>query len=359
MQSIRRHIPYPDTPTFHNLYKEVQRNTDNKGRLTYANFDPSLGILPTLEQIELLQAYTPIMPIIQFIGSEKLHGENMAVCFSQDEVWVQGRNHIRTILDDQNGMAAFVESTKQHWAQLSLHLCDKHNLSLATHTIILDMEWAGANIQKGNAACSGTDKGAYLFDYFRIVDNTTNEVQYLPISINEPLHAHNIHLMQHFGTYTITLDFNQPAECEAALKQLAEQVETNSPIAAYFNKPDNVGEGVYLIGFHEGIMYRLKAKGEKHGGKPKEPRQPKSDEQSEHLQATADKLTPVWRITQAITEVNATELKHTGKVIKWVLADIVKEELPTLEEAKLTLKEVSNYVSKIVSTYYKNSLKSY
>ncbi len=358
-QSIRRHISYPDTPTFYNLYKEVLRNTDNNGRLIYANFDSSLGVPPTPEQIELLQSYQPTMPIIQFIGSEKLHGENMAVCFSQGELWVQSRNHIRTLLGDQNGMAAFVESTKQQWVQLSLHLCDLHNISLTTHTIVLDMEWAGANIQKGNAACSGTNKGTYLFDYFRVVNNATSEVQYIPTTINEPLHTHNIYLMRHFGTYTITLDFNQPTECEATLKQMAEEVEANSPIAAYFNKPDNVGEGVYLIGYNEGHMYRLKTKGEKHGGKPKEPRQPKSGAQLEQLQTIADKLTPVWRINQAITELNATELKHTGEVIKWVFADIVKEELPTLEEAKLTLKEVSNYVSKIVSTYYKDSLNSY
>ena len=97
-KSVRRHIPYPDTPTFNNLYKEVLRNTDNTGRLVYANFDPSLDIPPTPEQIELLQSYKPVMPIIQFTGSEKLHG-----CLHADTLITTkefGEISISSIIDD-------------------------------------------------------------------------------------------------------------------------------------------------------------------------------------------------------------------------------------------------------------------
>ena len=135
-QSIRRHIAYPATPVFHNLYKEVSRNTDNSGRLAYANFDPSIGVPPTPEQIELLQSYQPIMPIIHFTGSEKLHGENMAICYSQGELWVQGRNHIRTLLDDQNGMAAFIESTKPEWLEILSNPVSYTHLTLPTKRIV-------------------------------------------------------------------------------------------------------------------------------------------------------------------------------------------------------------------------------
>lgn len=89
--SVRRHLGFGSTPSFKNLYIEVLRNTDNKGRLLYANYDPSLGEPPTEEQVELLKTYKPTMPILTFTGSEKLHGENMAVCYSQGELWVQGQ----------------------------------------------------------------------------------------------------------------------------------------------------------------------------------------------------------------------------------------------------------------------------
>jgi len=67
-------------------------------------------------------------------------------------------------------------------------------------------------------------------------------------------------------------------------------------------------------------VYRLKTKGEKHGGKPKAPRENYkvvSDEDSTKVLEVAEKITPVWRITQAITETSATEMKHIGEVIKW------------------------------------------
>jgi hypothetical protein len=359
--SVRRHLGFGSTPNFNNLYVEVLKNTDNKGRLLYANYDPSLGEPPTEEQVELLKTYTPTMPILTFTGSEKLHGENMAVCYSQGELWVQGRNHIRTILGDQNGMALFVETTKSTWMQLIADITNLHKISTHTHTIVIDCEWAGGNIQKGNAACSGTDKGAYIFDYFRVVCNKTDESETFTTSNLNTYPDNSIYLMSHFGFYETTLDFNNPTECEEKLKVLAESIENSSPIAKFHNKSANVGEGVYLYGTDGTIVYRLKAKGEKHGGKPKQPREqsPISDEHAATLIALAETVTPVWRLTQAITDTNATEMKHLGEVIKWVIADIAKEETPTLVEAQVELKDLSRYVSSIVKTYYQDHLKAY
>ena len=61
----------------------------------------------------------------------------------------------------------------------------------------------------------------------------------------------------------------------------------------------------------------------------------------------------------AITDTNAAEMKHLGAVIKWVIADIAKEETPTLVEAQVELKDLSRYVSSIVKTYYQDHLKAY
>ena len=360
--SVRRHISFGSTPNWRNCYAEVKAAQDSAGRLAYANYDPSLGIPPTDEQKELLQSYQPVMPTILFKGSEKLHGENMAVCYSQGEIWVQGRNHIRTVLGDQNGMAAFVEKTKRRWDHIFEELAQVYRINTYEYTIVIDCEWAGGNIQKGNAACSGADKGAYIFDYFRVVNNDTDERQAYSTAGLTVFPEDSIYLMSSFGSYELLLDFNNPEECEQLLNNLVKDIEDNSPIAHYFNKPENVGEGLYLYGSDGNCTYRLKAKGEKHGGKPKEPRKPKqatSPEEVEKLTAIADKVTPTWRLTQAITEVNATEPKHLGEVIKWVIADIAKEELPVLIEADVELKNLSRYISAIVKAYYFDSIKGY
>ena len=360
--SSRRHIGFGSTPAFHNLYPTIVRATDNSGRLAYANYDPSLGEPPTEAQKELLESYKCELPVLTFQGSEKLHGENMAVAYTCGELWVQGRNHIRTLLGDQNGMAQFVENTKEDWLYIIAELAAQHSINTDTHTIVIDMEWAGGNIQKGNAACSGTDKGAYIFDYFRVVNNNTSESHFKPTTgLNIPS-GKSIYLMSSFSRHELVLDFNNPNACEEALSELALYVEDNSAIARYFDKPGNVGEGVYLWTTYNGNTYRLKAKGLKHGGKPKQgkPNKPSlTDEVKAKLTSLADKITPVWRINQAITETNATERKHFGEVMKWVMADIVKEEMPVLQEAGVEIKQVQGFIAYVVREYYFDSIKGF
>ena len=361
--SVRRHIHFGSTPNWNNLYKEVKANRDSADRFAYAKYDPSLGEPPTEEQKVLLQEYTPDMPTITFIGSEKLHGENMAVCYSQGELWVQGRNHIRTLLGDQNGMAAFVNNTHQYWLDLFTQVEDKFDVDSTTHTIVIDCEWAGGNIQKGNSACSGTDKGAYIFDYCRVVNNDTDESQSYSTKGLQVASGNSMYLMSSFGSYELVLDLNKPEKCEEQLKALAESIEDTSPIADYHNKKDNVGEGAYLYGTDiDGTMYRLKTKGLKHGGKPKIPREPKTkptDAEILAIDTLANAVTPEWRLTQGITESGATEMKHIGEVIKWVMADIAKEEEPVIAASGIEFKKARGTIVKIIKDYYIDSIKGY
>lgn len=357
------HHSFGSTPNFPNFYKEIKSLTDSSGRLAYAGYDPSLGEPPTEAQKELLQNYSPEMPTLTLTGSEKLHGENMAVAVTKDEIWVQGRNHIRTVADDQNGMAQFVVPLVPLFIQLASSVATLNQISLDTHTIVLDGEWAGGNIQKGNAACSGTEKGFYIFDYVRAINNEDpTDFKYIRADgMHHP--EYNVYSMKHFSEYSITLDLNDPDKCEAELQELAELIEAKSPIAGFFERPDNVGEGVYLWGIYNGKPVRVKAKGLKHGGKPKDKGKPStnslSDSQKDALTQLADALTPEWRINQAITETNASEKKDIGKVIQWVKDDIVKEETPTLEKASTDLKQVQGFVAKIVKDYFFDSLKDY
>jgi hypothetical protein len=301
------------------------------------------------------------LPTLTFSGSEKLHGENMAVCYTDGELWIQGRNQVRTLLGDQNGMAQFVEERKEAIMSIINSIKDTHKIDTLKNTIVLDCEWAGGNIQRGNAACSGTDKAMYLFDFARIISNEDDSiVQYISTQNISDVPNRIYNLRSFAPTYSLTLDFNNPEQCEQQLKDLATTIEDNSPIAAYFDKPANVGEGAVLTCMLDDTLLRLKTKGEKHGGKPKTPKEGKriiSDEEKAFLTALADKLTPVWRINQGITESGTTEVKHVGQVLKWVMADIVKEEIPTLEEAGVEFKKVQGFVASAVKDYYFDNLK--
>jgi len=358
---INKHHHFGSTPNFNNLYRQVALPV----AFAYMQDNPHL-LSPHSKQVTAdimnnLIKWLP-MPKLRFIGSEKLHGENCGICYTKGELWINGRNHVRTLLNDQNGMAAALESNKDKWLSIISQLVSKFDIDTSTHTIVIDCEWAGGNIQNGNAACSGTDKGTYIFDYFRVVNNDTSESHFKPTTGLKVYPEDSIYLMSSFSRHAIDLDFNNPIQCEADLKDLAETIEAKSAIANYFNKPDNVGEGAYLWCEYNGTMLRLKTKGEKHGGKPKQPRTPKetkSPEEVKRYEELATAVTPVWRITQAITETNATERKHLGEVIKWVIADVVKEETPKLLEANILIRDLSRYISAEVKDYYFNSLKDY
>lgn len=359
---MSRHFKFPDTPNWSNFYKSI------KSRVTYdlliANgFTEDLSD-DEKEAIGRKVAELPItMPTLTFKGSEKLHGTNAAVCYTHSEgLYVQGRNRVLTIDKDNMGCAMFVESTKSTWLKLIDLIVDRENIDLNTHTIVLDFEFAGGNIQNNNSACSGIDKSAFLFDHFRVIPNDctkedeASKTQYLSTA-NLSFEPHGIYNIVSLGaSVTLTLDLNSPKQCEETLNKLVLHVEDNSPVAEYFDKPDNVGEGVYFT-IHAAdntIPYRFKAKGTKHGGKPKQPKTQSAptSEEVKVITELADKLTPEWRLTQGILETGASEMKDIGKLLKWVAADILKEEMPTITEAGIEWKKVQRYTSAITKQYF-------
>jgi len=214
-----RHLGFGSTPNFPNLYKVIKRHFQS-----LAITPEERAYIETLEGEQIEEFFAnrrQILPTLTFTGSEKLHGENMAVCYCDGTMWVQGRNRINTVEKDQNGMAQFVELHKQAF----LDIFD--DLASPEDTIVLDGEWAGGNIQKGNAACSGTEKAFYMFDYFRVIDKTGDECLYTTKHLADP--SENIFVMTDFAEYSVTLDFNKPKECEDTLKDLALAIEENSP----------------------------------------------------------------------------------------------------------------------------------
>jgi len=356
--SVRRHISYGSTSHFRDFRRAIHND------IKYLRNKDLFKLLrdedrePTTEELEAINA--PVsLPQVTLTGSEKIHGSFCSVCYSQGEIWIQSRNSIKTVLGDMNGLAQFVKSIEKEVLDLVFKLVEEYNLDLTTHTLALDGEWAGSNIQGKNAACSGVPNSIYLFEHFRVVSNEDNTSELLPTEPLKDLVAETdrVYLVKEFGEYTITLDLSEDNEVNLQkLKELAESIEDNSPVAKYFNKPDNIGEGAVLFTTYNGITYKVKTKADKHAGKAKAPREKLSDEVLEARSKLAEEVTPAWRIAQGISELGITESKEVGLLIKWVLTDIVKEETLTIEEAGLTLRDINSNVAKTVKDYYFNSL---
>ena len=341
-----RHIGIGKTLSFPNLYKHFKDNA-------IYDFTEEFSREPEEHEIKL--------PVLEFHGSEKLHGTNMAVCFDGKDHWVQGRNRVVTLDNDQDAMAHDVAKKIHYWEELKQEVIRRYMLDATKYVICLDAEWAGGNIQKNNSACSNVPKAAYLFDYARALNKETGEITFFQThGIAYP--EQGVYNLYDFGAYTAVLDFNNPEECEMTLDRLVKEVEENSPVAKYFNKEGNVGEGVFLISWHNDVIVKLKAKGEKHTAKTKRrgvQKVSRTSEEEQRLQEFADKVTPVWRIEQAIKATDAKSLKDMGKILAWVSKDVIDEEQPLINTSEFEWVDMKRAVAARVKRYVLSSFKSY
>ena len=336
---MKQHIPFGDTPNFKSIVHDMKKS---------AVYDYQVA-----NKCEYVEGDPLVMPTIRFFGTEKIHGTNASVCYNHaDGLWAQAKNRIIEIGDDNYGCAAAVMAQQDVWLELMLSLANEQNIDLDIHTLTIYFEWAGGNIQGDNSAVSGLDKSAFIFSHARV---SMGDVHIKWIStVDAQASKHGIYNLTDYDMYTITLDFNDLDACVATLDDITlNVVEPKSPVGTAFNL-DNVGEGVYYIALVNGELIRFKHKGLLHGGKPKQPkvRTPMDSDRIVFLIDLAAELIPVWRITQAIKETNATTMKDIGNVFKWIHQDILKEETVILADANTDYKDVQKFVVASVKEYY-------
>jgi hypothetical protein len=158
-----------------------------------------------------------------------------------------------------------------------------------------------------------------------------------------------------FESYDIEIDFNNPASVLDTITEMTLNVENSCPVGLYFGV-HGIGEGIVFTGeLNDGTILKFKSKGEKHSN-PKGLRPIKIvDDAREQLKINiALTVTPDWRVKQGIQEVCNTlnggqvKIEQLGSVIKWVINDIIKEELDTINNAGLTIKELNGLIANIV-----------
>ena len=223
------------------------------------------------------------MPVITATGSEKIHGTNASVCFSNpDGFWAQSRKNIITPEKDNAGCAFQAYANENEWMEIITKLAENKNIDLDTHIISVYFEWSGGNIQKKSALTS-LDKRAMIFQYFKVspieapladagtetsskwvdtcyrdeFDNTTAEFW---VS-NEDKNIFNI---MNFPLVQIEIDFNQAQMSQNKMIAMVDEMEKNSPVGQAFGVENNIGEGYVFTFEFNGEINRFKVKGELH-----------------------------------------------------------------------------------------------
>jgi hypothetical protein len=336
---MKKMIKYPSIEQFRNIVSNVNRHfnfvgLDENGDAIY---DPTLP-----------------KPVITFKGTVKLHGTNGCVSHNAlSGMWAQSRENIITPEKDNAGFAFFAYSHETELLRLFFDVAAKENIDLHKNTISIYGEWAGKSIQKG-VGITNIPKSFFIFGV-KITPHTETEEElranpaYWVDSSYLRDNDKGIYNIEDYTTYYIDIDFNMPQLVQNDLIAMTIAVEEECPVAKAFGFPNTIGEGIVFSADYKGVAYKFKSKGEKHSSSKVKTLASVDVEKLESIQKFVEYAVTENRFNQAIENVfpnqEPIDTKKLGDVIRWVVNDVIKEEMDTMVENKIEPKEVNKYIS--------------
>jgi hypothetical protein len=296
---------------------------------------------------------TLIPPIINFVGTVKCHGTNSSVCInSENEFWAQSKDHIITPQKDNMGFAFFAESKKEIFLNMFDKIKETHIEDYTDKTISIFGEFCGGNIQK-NVAINGLPKMMIIFAV-KITNGT--DAYYIKSDLWKDFsdHNNNIYNIYDFPSFSIDIDFNAPKLSQNKLIDLTTEVEKECPVGKYFGRKlgeDNtIGEGIVWEGWFKDRRYIFKVKGEKHSSTKVKKLAEVDTEKIKSVLEFVEYAVTENRLTQAIEQVfivnsEIPDIKRTADFLRWIVNDVIKEELDTLNNNNLEPKDVNKEIS--------------
>lgn len=297
------------------------------------------------------------LPTVTAIGTVKLHGTNAGIGFLGDEIWFQSRTGVITPVKDNAGFAAAMSSEEKISAlkEINRMIRENHNVK-DEHTIIIFGEWCGKGVQK-SVAISELSKRFVIFA-IRCVDTNRDENgnytydKWLPIAGYENIDI-DVYNIENFNKYELEINLNVPSSVIDTIQEIVDNVEQECPVAKNFGV-SGIGEGLVWTIDHMGTIHRFKTKGKKHSVvKPKDGKTAQVDvEKLNSINEFVEYTVTEARLEQGI-DVNFNSkniiptVKETGVFLKWLVSDIVEEEINTLSDNGLSVKDVSGAISKV------------
>jgi len=293
-------------------------------------------------------------PVITFHGTCKLHGTNAGVSYNSIEgMWFQSRENIITPQKDNAGFAVFGESNKSIFEALFQEIIKKENIDTENNTITIYGEWCGANIQKG-VGIANLDKSFFIFAV-KITPHTESdeELKLKPSYFvsHDYLDSPEVRIynIEKFQTFNIEIDFNNPQLKQNELSNLTIQVENECPVAKAFGFEKTVGEGIVWSCNVNNVRYYFKTKGEKHSSSKVKTLASVDVDKLNNIQEFVDYVVTESRFNQALENIfpnnEELDIKKLGEVIRWIVNDVLKEEMDTMKENGLEPKEINSKIS--------------
>ena len=344
---MKKMIKFPSIEQFRTVVANINRHYNFKG------LD---------ENGEAIYDHSLPKPTLEFKGTVKLHGTNAAVSYnSKGDLWYQSRENIITPEKDNAGFAFFAESNRDVFLGLMLEIAENEDINRNDNTITIYGEWCGGNIQKG-VGITNLPKSFFIFGV-KITPHTETEeelkanpaywVDYVYLESPD----NKIYNINNFTTYSIDVDFNMPQLVQNQLSEMTIDVEEECPVAKAFGY-SGIGEGIVWSTEVNGIVHRFKVKGEKHSSSKVKVLAAVDTEKLSSIQKFVDYAVTESRFNQSLENTfpnnEPIDIKKMGDVIRWVVNDIVKEEMDTMIDNQIEPKDVNKYISvKVREMFFK------
>ena len=346
---MKKHISFPSIEQFRNIVASINRH------FNFVGLD---------ENGEAIYDHNKIKPTLTFKGTVKLHGTNAGVCYNTIAgLWAQSRENIITPESDNAGFAFFVESNKEHFTKMIDAVVDKTHVDTTLNTISIYGEWCGGNIQKG-VGITNLPKSFFIFgvkitphvdsnDLEAVKKNPAYWVDHSYLKAPEA----RIYNILDYPTWEMDIDFNHPEMVQNKLSELTIAVEEECPVAKAFGF-SGIGEGIVWSCEFKGVVHRFKVKGEKHSSSKVKTLAAVDTEKINSIKEFVEYAVTESRFNQGLEKTypngEPIDIKKIGMLMKWVVDDIIKEEMDTMVANKLEPKDIGKYVStKVREMFFK------
>lgn len=303
------------------------------------------------------------LPVVEFLGTVKLHGTNAGVRVRKDSVQPQSRERLISITSDNAGFAHFVAGREKAFRHLSNFIEDYYTIPRDSGRFTFFGEWCGGNIQS-KVGLNSLEKHYVIFNVYDHETESYLNRDWMADILHgdddmEDYNDHCIHFIYEIPGYSIVIDFSQPEQYIEKLEQLTLEVEEKCPWAAY-RGAEGIGEGIVWVNAADvnDTRYWFKTKGVKHQGKDQSKVKTLSADPVKvvKIRELVDVILPVWRLEQGVKylEENGFELGQsaTGQYLQWINKDIIKEESDTIAANDYPWKELNPYVNQKARDWY-------
>lgn len=340
---------------------------------------PSIGqFRDAIKQVQSACKYHNVpLPTVEFRGTVKLHGTNAAVVIAKDGTWhCQSRERIITPESDNAGFAAWVYGNKEYWNKVAKHLAG--GILEDDEFLQVYGEWCGGNIQKG-VGLSYLPKMFVIFAMRFSKDAESQEwsdLAYWWDFFEKEGKPDNIFFSHDFPSYSVEIDFNTPTLIQNQLIALTEAVEKDCPVARQLLGADEtrelIGEGiVWTVDFQGDFELpdelentfrdlRFKVKGSRHSQSKVKTIAPVDTEKVKSIDAFVEYACTENRLKQGLDKLTEMGLEHsvrsTGDYLRWIVGDILKEELSTMMASGIEPKDVNGAISKKAREFFMQAI---